>query len=156
MGYTHYWELNKNSKIKDLSGCLENIKKVVLQFGDVQFEEDNDKLPLITKNLIRFNGIGEDGHETFYFEFPPQRKINDWNKYNSENNNFIFYFCKTAIKPYDEAVTRCLLILKEYLKEDMKLSSDGDFSNQEEWGQAIKEVQNMGIDIIPHIIIQKL
>lgn len=63
-----------------------------------------------------------------------------------DDKDYLFFFCKTARKPYDKAVTRCLLILKEYLKSDMILSSDGSFSDYEEWGEAIEEVNNMGIN----------
>ncbi len=154
IGYTHYYEIKKKSKIKDLSGCLKNIKTILEQYQDIINLKGDDK-PKVTKNLIMFNGIREDGHETFHFEFPSTRN-GLFKKYNSDENGFAFYFCKTARKPYDIAVTKCLLILKEYLKDDMKLSSDGDFSNQEEWGQAIKDVQDMGINIIPHIVVEKL
>ena len=127
IGYTHYWYLNPNGKQKDLSGCLENIKKVIAQYRDIiQFEEDDSKEPIATKNLVRFNGIGEDGHETFLFQYPPDLTEKFIQK---DEDGFVFSFCKTARKPYDIAVTKCLLILKEYLKGDMKLSSDGDFSN---------------------------
>jgi len=160
IGYTHYWDIRKKPRLKDLSGCLENIKKVILQYQDViQLEDDDGKPPLITKNLIAFNGIGEDGHETFYFEFPPSiKKIKDSVRYEltPDDKDFTFNFCKTARKPYDECVARCLLILKEYLKDDMKLNSDGDFKNEEEWGRAIKEVQSMGIDVLPHLIVEEL
>jgi|TARA_Y100000310_G_scaffold345080_1_gene461654 hypothetical protein len=155
MGYTHYWELNKKTKITNLKGCLKNIRIVLEQYKDIiQFESDEDKKPIITNHLIKFNGINGDGHETFYFEFPAKRKETEWNKYNSETNSFVFYFCKTARKPYNIVVCKCLLILKEYLKDDMKLSSDGEFNN--EWKQAIDEVQNMGIDILPYIVIEAL
>ena len=37
----------------------------------------------------------------------------------------VFYFCKTAYKPYDFAVVALLVIAKHHLKDDIKVSSDG-------------------------------
>ena len=153
MGYTHYWELNPNGKKKDLSGCLGKIKEVILQHADIiQYEEDKAKLPLVSNKLIRFNGIGNDGHETFYFEYPPKKKVS----YSVDDDGFIFAFCKTARKPYDIVVCKCLLILKEYLKEDMKLSSDGDWNCEDEWKPAIEQVTKMGIDIVPCLVVDEI
>ena len=152
MGFTHYWRLRKGEK-KDLSGCLENIKKVLDKYKDlIQREWDDKKTPLINKNLIRFNGIGDNGYETFWFEYPPKKE-------ESNKEGFEFNFCKTARKPYDIVVCECLLILKEYLNEDMKLSSDGMISvgsEDENWGKAIEEVEKIGVDIIPILVVDKL
>src|SRR3990167_713411 len=140
MGYTHYWHLNPNGKQKDLSGCLDNIKKVIEEHKQIiKYEEDEAKPPLVTKEVIRFNGIGQDGHETFYFQYPPD--LTD--KPIKNDDGYIFACCKTARKPYDIVVCKCLLILKEYLKSDMQLSSDGDWNNEEEWLPAIQQVTEM-------------
>ena len=159
MGYTHYWKIKKKPELKDLSGCLENIKKVIAKYMDIiQYEEDEAKEPIAEKNLIRFNGIGEDGHETFLFEFPISKETLEYQKKQGldDDKDYSFFFCKTARKPYDKAVTRCLLILKEYLKSDMVLESDGSFSDYEEWGEAIEEVNNMGINIKMYLMAEEL
>lgn len=146
MGYTHYWELRKDAK-GDMKDALEDIKKVIKRYkGLVQYEEDDKRDPIITENVIRFNGIGEDGHETFYFEYPPKVEENAV-AFESDPGE-IFNFCKTARKPYDIVVCDCLLILKAPLGADITLSSDG-FSNSVKefdgvWAEAIKEVSDMG------------
>ncbi len=147
MGYTHYWELKKDSP-KLSKGCMEDINKVMKEYKNIiQYEEDNKKKPIITNTLIRFNGIGEDGHETFYFETPPKEdKHSGFRK-----DGFQFNFCKTARKPYDIVVCKLLLILKAELQDNMKLSSDG-FSNCEvsfdgEWNKAIWDIKQMDYKI---------
>jgi hypothetical protein len=56
-----------------------------------------------------------------------------------------FFECtKTAYKPYDLAVTICLVIAKHYLKDDIAISSDGEL---EQWQDAIticKQFLNYG------------
>lgn len=126
MGYTHYWykqpELPAKSWaafIKDVTKLIEFVQKDV---GiPLNYEDDVQRVPVIDADLIRFNGIGDDGHETFYFE----------RKGKTERNGLCFDFCKTAHKPYDIAVT-AVLVAADYHFGDMtvKISSDG---SNEEW-----------------------
>ena len=138
MGYTHYWDIKKGAK-KLSKECMDDVKKVIKEYSKIiQYEEDDKKKPIVTNTLIRFNGIGKNGHETFYFETPP--KEDSWST-----------FCKTARKPYDIVVCKLLLILKADLQDDMDLSSDG-FSNCEisfdgEWNKAIWDVKQMNYKI---------
>lgn len=143
MGYTHHWKIHKNSeKLSDR--CLNDVKKVIEKYRDIiQYEDDNKERPLATKNIIRFNGIGENGHETFYVEIPP--KEGEWQKY--DEKGMMSEFCKTARKSYDTAVCEILLILKAELKDKMILDSDG-FGNDicsfdGYWTDAIEEVKEM-------------
>lgn len=147
MGYTHYWYLKPG--IKELSKkCVDDIKKVAKEYKKIiQFEDDNSKKPEIINKVIRFNGIGEDGHETFSF-----RLSKDKDGYiQKDSDGFVFDFCKTARKPYDIVVCEILLILKAELQENIKISSDG-FSNSKcsldgEWNRAIEEVKRLGYKI---------
>lgn len=60
---------------------------------DLQAEHNEPKPAKVLKTIIRFNGVEDDGHETFYL---PKKKRS-------------FNFCKTARKPYDIAVAMVLL-----------------------------------------------
>lgn len=142
MGYTHYWYLKKG--ISKLSKeCLDDIKIIIEKHNDIiQYEDDEKKKPIVTNKLIRFNGIGEEGHETFIFEVPPKES-----EHTKFKDGFLFSFCKTAQKDYDIVVCKILLILKAHLGDNMKLDSDG-FSNSEcgfdgIWNKAIEEVKGM-------------
>lgn len=113
MGYTHYWN-NTNftreewSTFKKASRAM--IQKAVFEEKiQLDREWDNDtEPPEINDELVAFNGRGDDGHETFYFE-----------RINNE-----FQFCKTASKPYDTAVVASL-ILAHYCNPKFKWTSDG-------------------------------
>lgn len=72
------------------------------------------------EKFVSFNGLGEDGHETFIlFQnraplLPHQDKARrGWD------------FCKTARKPYDVAVTACLCYLESVYPGQISAESDG-------------------------------
>lgn len=122
MGYTHYWRNMKFSKSgwNELKGLTKLVISHLPKNVKLAFECDwQTKRPVISDELIRFNGVGENGHETFYFS-----------KEDAENP---FNFCKTASKPYDLAVSS-VLILASFLCESGVISSDGigkDYTDSE-------------------------
>ena len=119
MGYTHYWELPEIGK-ETWAKIQAASKEVVAEVTNLQLEYDNPDPPLVDSDYIRFNGQGSAGHETFFLERDGLRGFN---------------FCKTARKPYDEAVTAVLCIVGHHLtragtlKEPYHISSDGYFSD---------------------------
>ena len=114
MGYTHYW---KNLRFDD--NGWETVRgfsaKVFAEMANRGVQLVNDSFsdeaavpPYIGDDMIRFNGIGRDSHETFHLE-----------KTGSD-----FEFCKTAQKPYDLAVS-AILIYASSVSLDGTISSDG-------------------------------
>lgn len=69
---------------------------------------------------------GDCSHESFFL-VQKMEKIPDYSK--PDEKGFIFEFTKTAYKPYDLAVNVALIIAKHYLKDDIKVSSDGEANN---------------------------
>ena len=131
MGYTHYFKIDSgNEKFK--KEVIEDIKKIIGKYSDIlQYENDVKDRPLINEEIIHFNGIDNNGHETFYL---------------TPNCN---EFCKTARKPYDLPTCEILLILKHHYGDKFVLSSDWfwvskkDFKKEkldENWNEAIKNV----------------
>jgi len=91
----------------------------------IKEEYNLDTEPIFSKDKIRFNGIGDNGHETFFIE----QKFSidkDFIQTHDKDKNKHFSFCKTASKPYDICVVACLVILKHYYKNDIIVKSDGD------------------------------
>jgi len=112
-----------------LKKILEKHKKILC------FEMDEPGIPaLCEEDRIRFNGKGEEGHETFLFE-------------TGKNSN---EFCKTARKPYDLAVCEILLVLKAHLP-NFTMKSDGFWTSKENpkldenWPAALESVKEFGI-----------
>ena len=38
------------------------------KYPELRFECDSDEPPVVSREYIRFNGVGEDGYDTFYLE----------------------------------------------------------------------------------------
>jgi len=64
---------------------------------------------------------GNCAHESMMIE--RIKSLREWDS--PKENGLYFDFCKTAFKPYDLAVITLLIIAKHYLKEKIKVSSDG-------------------------------
>jgi methylase of polypeptide subunit release factors len=124
MGYTHYYYQQQSFTQKQWEKiCLdafEVVEHCVKSKVNLAFECDVSNPPEISNNKIRFNGVGNEGHETFVIQrTKPKNQFNCGNDY--------FNFCKTARKPYDLAVGLILLIAKNHAPEVIKISSDGDW-----------------------------
>jgi hypothetical protein len=135
MGYTHYWTIFQEeipdymwqNFAKDILRIYPQIKDVLDQTTDQKFD--------ITGNHIIFNGIGEEGHETF--------SINTKNKMEESHTGRIEYFdfCKTARKEYDIAVCCALIIAKKYFADIIRVASDG--SEEDGWDNAKRLCQKV-------------
>lgn len=143
MGYSHYFSHKKSinedawKKIcegfrlvvdnlpsrSETAGGHYNDRPVVLQF------EDDDSRPIqIDDEVIRFNGVGDMGHQTFFL-------ARTWHDGDSP-----VQFCKTARKPYDHAVCSALIILNHYAPGCNDILSDG---NPDEWMSALVHVRDL-------------
>ncbi len=112
MGYTHYWGDHPNGPSfsdNEWSSLQETARRIVRESVTaaiaLQWESDQERAPQIDDEVIRFNGVGQNGHETFFLQ-----KSGDW------------AFCKTARKPYDTPVVAILLAAQAL---GLKVSSDG-------------------------------
>jgi hypothetical protein len=132
MGYTQYYYQSKNLTQKQWEKvCLETFQILDYCKGKkikLAFECDIPKPPEVSNEIIRFNGVNDEGHETFIFfkKKPEERICSDKSRY--------FYFCKTARKPYDLAVCLVLLSLAQHAPKSVELGSDGDWEH--EWTDA--------------------
>lgn len=134
MGYTHYW-YRKPKLPKDKFDAFVADVRVILDACKakgilVQYEFDDAKPAELTDKCVRFNGVGNDGHETFVIDLDFGKS-----KPSSQEEGREFDFCKTAYKPYDLAVTACLVAAKHHFGDDIKVSSDGE---EQDWGNAFE------------------
>lgn len=111
MGYTHYWTLQNGIEQsvwdKFFKGALEIIQTA--KEAGIALEDES------TANRVFINGVGENSHETFAIS----------------PTDVDFDFCKTAQKPYDTVVTAILIWLKAVLGDNVRISSDGNWSDWE-------------------------
>jgi hypothetical protein len=88
------------------------------------FEDTIPEQAEVSDYQIRFNGVGNDGHETFIL------KKSGWEFKDVDRPNHLqFNFCKTARKPYDLAVGLVLLVAKNHSPNSIRVSSDGDWES---------------------------
>ena len=121
MGYTHYFKLSSNHKHTGVKKLQTEVQKVLDKYQYILQYEYNIKRPPLCELrnggreiFIRFNGIGEEGNETFCFD--------------SQDLNGDY--CKTARKDYDEPVTKVLMLLKGFYGQRLDLRSDGFYCHQ--------------------------
>lgn len=116
MGYTHYWYGLRPFTPAEWQLICDDTAKLVAK-SPVKLVREYDQpteKPEIAADVIAFNGPGEEGDETFWF----QREPDD------------FQFCKTASKPYDLIVTAILMVSHKHAPDALRISSDG---GAEDW-----------------------
>lgn len=123
MGYTHFYH-QQRSFSKDEWNTLKELTQEIINYCEVPLEDIE-----ITDNRISFNGVDEDGHETFYINVIPH--IPPW-------SDEPFDFCKTARKPYDVPVAMVLLAVHHFFPDVMNITSDGD------WDEDTRELNYAG------------
>jgi hypothetical protein len=131
-GYTHYWEWHADPDPKALAACIADMSRVIEArrriLTDGQGRTGADAVFLEQQVFgdagapvpaVVFNGIGDDAHEAFGFPLAP---------FTSGDSSF--QFVKTVYKPYDEVVTACLIVARDYFpREVVTISSDGDWQD---------------------------
>jgi hypothetical protein len=117
MGFTRYWDFEKldEEKFKDFS----SICQILIDVINIPLED-----VIISERQVRFNGVDEDGHETFNFNL----------------DKSVFNFCKTNNKPYDEVVCGCLYVAKLIFGDSIRVNQDCDPSDDEENINLVKSI----------------
>jgi hypothetical protein len=128
MGYTHYLQPKKKTTKAQFKNIVADVKKIENHLQQIRLALYDGlgqyKGVVYRDDYFAFNGSGDKGHETFYFDLTKD-----------------FKFCKTNRKPYDIAVCMVMIAIKEHVKT-IRISSDGDF-NDDEWVLAIRMYSNV-------------
>jgi hypothetical protein len=127
MGYTHYWTQLRDftraewaevtTDLQDLLKDVQHVQGIAL----ADWDNEERRQPEFTRSRISFNGVGEDGHESFIIDRIREPK-EAWQRQRGGG------FCKTARKPYDLAVTAALCYLAT-VRETHAVTSDGHGRN---------------------------
>lgn len=147
MGYTHYYSVSPKFDSKLFLKVVNDFKKLLKPISDKGIVLANgmgEGEVILEPTQICFNGVGELAHETFLLE---QQLVTvmtrrDGSQYSLDphEDGKYFQFTKTAYKPYDIAVTACLVIAKHHLGDKIQISSDG---NDSEWNDGKKLCQKV-------------
>jgi len=113
MGYTHYF--TKAAADRDDALRFEMFARGARTIIDYAKTYEGIKIGdlEISDEIVTFNGVGEESHETFYWAIDGSG----------------FNFCKTAAKPYDTVVTACLIHLKDVYGDLVDIGSDGSWAD---------------------------
>ena len=105
MGYTHYWRQQRDFTDTEWQELTRLTKLILADFLKLQLYSELN----INNEEIRFNGKGDDGHETFRITKKKREKM-DYEEQEAYDKG-AFEFCKTAQKPYDKYVVAVLCAL---------------------------------------------
>lgn len=127
MGYTHTWNEQAPCTVEEWRHIRVAVLQLLANNPDipVAWESDCDgvthpfKAPEVSADLIRFNGLGDDGLETFFVQ--------------REGGGYAF--CKTGRKPYDALVVASLALMHHYAPIAWEYGSDGD---PEDWEEGLQ------------------
>lgn len=130
MGYTHYFEQNKEVEPAAWKAICDDFRKLLASALlttplPIQREEHESSPPLIDDGFIVFNGRGSQAHEPMVLE----------------RNGRGFHFCKTQRKAYDSAVTALLCLANFHAPGVWDITSDGLRSDWQEGLLLAKLVQ---------------
>lgn len=129
MGYTHYWNHTKPITPELIDAAKKILAKVQERGILLAFEYDHPTDPPVANSEgIRFNGIGDEGHETFHFR-----------------PGVAFAFCKTACKPYDVVVVAMLATIDHLGLAEV--SSDGNVSDWQDGVRLAREATGLDIRV---------
>ncbi|KAH6973344.1 hypothetical protein EDB80DRAFT_693377 [Ilyonectria destructans] len=116
MGYSHIWRIVDPASWRIILPKLVEDSHKIIDRADVhvQCESDDGSPPILDgEGGIRFNGPGDDGHETFSL---------------SHGDGL----CKTDRKPYDLVVCAILLRAYQLVPDAIRIGSDGRWEDWEE------------------------
>jgi hypothetical protein len=137
MGYTTYWRRKSDFTVEQWNKIKNDVLDVIVHCDKkniplaLEYDVPNSG-PRVNGSVIQFNGVGEDGHETFIVS----RKMPEAKPWMlSHDLGESFDFCKTARKPYDLAVCLTLLACVRHAPNSVRISSDGDWE-EPEWVEA--------------------
>ena len=142
MSYSRYWNFSPEPIPINIWEQIQKDFKIIvfeLKVKDINISGPNGTgKPIIDSCETTFNGKTPEENESFTFVRNPNEYLFEFSTVNYEGKTYLFNFCKTAKKGYDLAVACYLLIAKNYLKEKLIISSDG---NENDWLEATKMIQ---------------
>jgi len=122
MGYTHYFSQTRSFTDDEWNNIIETVNTIIKYCDNehgikVQVCYDDSAPAELTDEYILFNGVEDDGHESFHIT---KDTMEDFN------------FCKTARKPYDLVVVLSLLAIEKIAPNALEIRSDGGWEEDTE------------------------
>ena len=118
MGYTHYWYTRKEIPADKWDAFTNDCKELLDSDAaeGIVWSKKDKIFPYITEDYCNFDGIGNNGHETFAMCRYGGLKQSDGESFDC---------CKTAHKPYDKYVVDVLILAEKHFGDLIRVKSDG-------------------------------
>jgi len=132
MGYTHYFPRRPTLPKRNFEDWAADALLIVESCGFPIFGPEGTNGPEINVNRVAFNGEAslDEDHEAFWID-----RVYVPNCWDEKKKGRYFDFCKTDRKPYDLAVTACLIRMTHHqLDRACTVSSDG---NSNDWAPGL-------------------
>ncbi len=126
MGYTHYFEQTRDFTDKEWQE-IKSFAAQLLRRGSFKLIIDckyDQKFKINDKHIL-FNGIKNEGHETFVLDKLKGRHPDYYTPQEIREAKGVFNFCKTAQKPYDDYVVAFLCGVNVLAPGALIITSDG-------------------------------
>ena len=130
MSHNHVWKFNAHASQKDYTMALKRITLILENLYMIVGNSKGDpNSEAYTESFIIFNGRVPCAGEHFYVPLTVPKKGE-------------YFSCDTLGYPYDSLVKACLVVLYEYLGDDIEIYNDGTFYN---WGHGIRIAGNIPV-----------
>ena len=126
MGYTHYFKQTRDFTDKEWQE-IKSFAAQLLRRGSFKIIIDckyDQKFKINDKHIL-FNGIKNEGHETFVLDKLKGRHPDYYTPQEIREAKGVFNFCKTAQKPYDQYVVAFLCGVNVLAPGALHITSDG-------------------------------
>lgn len=123
MGYTHYFQTKRDISVKHWNNIvLPGVRQILETAQGSDFKiplvgsaGEPGTEPALEEELILFNGLDRDSHETMEIR----------------RCELDFYFCKTARKPYDSVCVALAIFMQTCFTQEFSWHSDGDYDKED-------------------------
>lgn len=140
MGYTHYWRQQRDFTDTEWNELTRLTKLITADGSSILANGFSDRGSQLTidSEEICFNGIGEDGHETFRITKKKRAKAG-YDEQEAYDRQGAFDFCKTAQKPYDKYVVAvlCAIYNMSLQHNPTPLSEIASDGNSNDWTEGM-------------------
>lgn len=156
MGYTLYWYRNKSIDPASFSSILEDFNKILPELalsGVLLAGPDGSGLPLINEYGVYFNGKYESQgcYEPFMFE----QNLNFLYQQPRKKNGKYFQYIRTEDLPYGLAAAIFLIIAKQYLKDQINVSSDYSITGWDKPRELCHKILGYGTEFSPESFFEE-
>ncbi len=125
MGWTHYWEREKEIPAEEFEKAVNDCELLFSKMNVPLAGPQSEAEPVFSPEAMMFNGVQGQDCEIF-----SMKRIEEPRRPGAA----VLSYCKTEKLPYDVCVRAALVIMKHYLGDHLQVMSDG---KMKDWKDAV-------------------